>query len=154
MPAERRAWNFPVTLVARLDPGYAFAQWEDSISGETFDTPEITFWMPAATLTMTATAIPLPEYAVTVTAGAGVAYAEVTGGAMHRAETFVRLSASVLPGYEFAGWFAGDELVVGPEAWGFVMPHGHVSLEARAMPAPPDDTDKTNDNENDKEDEE
>jgi hypothetical protein len=134
MPAEKRAWNFPVTLHAEVEGGYAFVQWEDMTTGETWTTEEVTFWMPAATLTMRATAVARGVYGVTAVfpAGEGIAYAGVIGGEMHRAGTWVRLTAAVEEGYVFMGWYAGDELVVGPEAWGLVMPEEDVELEARA----------------------
>jgi hypothetical protein len=134
MSPERRAWNFPVTLRAEVEGGYAFVQWEDMTTGETWTTEEVTFWMPAERLTMRATAVLRGVYGVVLLCGEGVAYAGVIGGEMHRAGTWVRLTAAVEEGYVFLGWYAGDELVVGPEEWGLVMPEEDVELEARGAP--------------------
>lgn len=117
-----------VTLTATPDEGYEFAGWYNGNEKGSDENP-YTFTVNG-NITLKALFVRIVRYSLTVTAGGN---GKISGSASGEYEAGEKISVTATPdeGYEFAGWFKGEEKVSDSATYEFVMPAEAVALTAK-----------------------
>ena len=117
-----------VTLPATPDEGYEFAGWYNGNEKGSDENP-YTFTVNG-NITLKALFVRIVRYSLTVTAGGN---GKISGSASGEYEAGEKISVTATPdeGYEFAGWFKGEEKVSDSATYEFVMPAEAVALTAK-----------------------
>lgn len=121
-------YDSSVTITtSTTEEGYAFNGWYD---GETLVSPlsTYTFKMPHNNYSLEAV-YDYNEYELTLTTD--TTKGTVTGENTYSFDSYVTVVAEATTGYEFVGWYDGDNIVSNLATYAFKMPHNNLSLEGR-----------------------
>lgn len=117
-----------IELTANASDGYEFIGWND---GNTDNPRTITV---TEAKTYVANFTPIPTYKVELVVGSNGG-GSVAGGGTYRRGTEITITASPIPGYDFAGWFeVGGATPVSNEASYVIKVMSDVTYEARFTP--------------------
>ncbi|MBR0304764.1 MAG: fibronectin type III domain-containing protein [Bacteroidales bacterium] len=112
------------------EDGYALNEWQVTTSTGPVTVTNNSFVMPAANVNVTATLFNVYTVAATAVPTEG---GTITGAGSFNENTEVTLTANANTGYDFTGWYNGDDQVSENTSYTFTVT-GNVTLEARFAP--------------------
>ena len=123
--------NQVMQATAQADEGFAFVKWTvGNENGATVSTDSIFDFKPIEYLTLCAVFERTDTHAVTVSASPAEG-GTVSGGGTYAAGASATVTATANAGYEFAGWYEGDECVSWEEAYTIASVTGDMTLTAK-----------------------
>ena len=129
-PSTAAAGN-EVQLSIVPDAGYALNEWQVTASTGPVTVTNNSFVMPAANVNVTATLFNVYTVAATaVPANGGTVNGAGSYSNSYNENTEVTLTAAANTGYDFTGWYNGDDQVSPDNSYTFTVT-GNVTLEAR-----------------------